>query len=133
MVLEDREILDVVHALAEEGRDVPLLVATVYEHGELVAFALGWPQQTERGEVVAYVRDVVVRGGHRGSLTRLHTLLARWDAMCRRLGIRQMVTPVERARPDVLRAGVRLAGYRPYAEDGEYVWCYRDIPAEEAA
>jgi hypothetical protein len=132
-VTSDREILDAVHALAEEGRDLPLLLATVYEHGELVALAFGWPQETDRGETVAFVRDVIVRPGKRGSLRRLHELLARWDALCRRRGIRQMVTPVERDRPDVLHAGIRLAGYRPYAEDDEFVWCYRDIPAEEAA
>lgn len=128
----DRELGAAYDLIVANGEHMPSLIATVEEDGVVIAVAIGWPQEFDfpsGRRTIAHLKRVIVHPKHRGGFAVLRRVRESWDALCRAHGFPMMTTPIEKTRPSVAKLGARVAGYIPYAEDEEFLWCYRLIPS----
>jgi GNAT superfamily N-acetyltransferase len=110
----------------------PLMLATASRDNEIAACVIGWEETLVDGTRAAVVEAIIVHPKHRGrgsTAPLLREVRDAWDSECRARGLDVMVTRIEKARPKLISMGIRYAGYKPYAEDEEFIWCFRTIPA----
>jgi len=105
-------------------------VVVVWRHRRPVAWAIGWAEPMQDGSGwCSYVERIYVRPPYRGrSLRVLYELHRKWMERSERLGYVCAITKIDVNKPELLKAGARWAGYRPYAVEGGYVWCFLGRP-----